>query len=109
MKVVGRVKPEEVPLGEKAVFGVWTGLAEQAIAAHANGEVLVVSLENRDEFKRMSNGMAERIRLAGYSRRFTAVDEPDGSVKVYVDMVAKEPDNVTSVAPPNRRPRKRAG
>lgn len=110
MKVVGSVKPEEVPDLPKANKGVWTSLALKAIEAHRRGEVLVVTCANRDEYKRMRNGMAEKIRLAGYARSFTAVnaEEPEDGVRVYLGLLDKAPGRNGSVAPPNlRRPRKK--
>jgi len=112
MKVVGTVSPLEVPrVPGGRQTGVWTGLAQQVINAHtqADGGVLVVEAESREELKRMTNGMAEKLRDAGYSRSFTAVDNPDGSVTVYCQLVERETDGTVVVRPITRRRRKSNG
>ena len=83
--------PEEVPAGRAATFGLWTGLANQAIQAYEKGEVLVVKVKDRAEYKKLVNGMSEKLRQEGFARNFAAVDEPDGSVKAYLRLSEKDP------------------
>jgi len=109
MEVVGSVDPSEIPHGMvHAAQGVWTRLADQVMEAHQQGKVLVIKASNQQEFKRMRNGMAERLRKAGYSRSFTAVDEPDGSIKIYCQLVDIRSQGVSVVKGPVGRPRRRA-
>lgn len=108
MEIVGSVDPEEVPQDQTTrAFGVWTGLAVQAVAAAAKGKVLVVMLQDRDEFKRMRNGIADRLRYLGYSRSLVTEDQPDGRIKVWLQLVPRA-DTATVVVQPMRRPRRRA-
>lgn len=108
MKIVGSVRPDEVPTAGPARFGLWTNLALKAIEAHEQGEVLVLMATSRDEYKHMVNGMAEKLRNAGYTRSFTTVDEPDGGVRVYCQLIER-PGRVPSVVvKPIGRPRRRA-
>ena len=89
MEVVGKVTQAEVPQGRKKAFGVWTALARQIIDAHMQGEVLVVKVANADERRRMANGVSEVLRLAGFSRSFTTVEDGEG-LRVYCQMTDKQ-------------------
>lgn len=107
--IVGSVGPEEVPQDGGKAFGVWTGLAHQVIEAHEQGKVLVVKVGDRAEYKKMVNGMSERLRVAGYARRFVTRDEPDGGVQAWLRLEdSSRPSNngLVSVAPANRRRRR---
>lgn len=85
MEVIGTVAPSEVP-AVAPMPGRWTNLARQAIAAHQKGQVLVVKVKDRAEYKRMVNGMSDAFRRAGYGRSFSAIDEQDGSVRCYLQL-----------------------
>lgn len=105
MEIVGTVMPQEIPQTKIKILGQWTGLAVQAIEAAEQGRVLVVKVADREEYKRMVNGMSEKLRYAGYSREFAAVDEADG-VRVFCKLRQK-PAQVSVVTQPIARPRKR--
>ena len=108
MKILGSVRPEDVPRGVGTNrSGTWTTLARQVIEAHEQGQVLEVTVADRAEYKRLVNGMAEVLREAGYSRIFTAIDEPDGSVHAYLQLRDKLGKTTSVVVQPIRRPRKR--
>lgn len=100
MKVVGSVSPDEVPRTGETTFGLWTSLAMQAIDEHKKGRVLTVKVADQAEYKKLGNGVAEKLRQHGYARRFAAVKEEDG-ILVYMQLEpSKRTQNVVSVAPP---------
>jgi hypothetical protein len=107
VKIEGTVSPDEIPESGLKGIGVWTGLAVEAIEAHHQGKVLVVAFQDHVEFKRARNGMAEKLRLAGYGRQFTTIDNPDGSVKAYLRVHELQPAP-SVVVQPLARPRRRA-
>jgi hypothetical protein len=106
MKVTGAVKPDEVPRAIGTAFGVWTSLATRVIEAHERGEVLTVVCDNRDEYRKMTNGMSERLRMAGYRRRFVAIDEANGNVRVYLQL-EERPSTITVAPPVLGRPKRK--
>lgn len=106
MEIVGKVTQADVPLTGKKSSGIWTNLARQMIETHMQGQVLVVRVADNEERKRMVNGTAEVIRHAGLSRSFTTVNDPDGGMRVYCQLIDREPASV--VVKPLKRPRRRA-
>ena len=108
MKIEGTVDQDKIPESKRQTFGLWTGLAIQAIEAHEQGKALVVTFENRDEVKRAVGGMAEKLRVAGYGRDFVSTDNPDGSVKVFMRLREVNRRAPSVVVQPIARPRRRA-
>jgi hypothetical protein len=105
VEIVDSVAASLVPTPARSVKGVWTGIARQAIDAHKRGEVLVVVLADKAEYKKMVNGMSEALRLQSYSRRFVTETGEDGKVKAWLvleDGLTVPPD---SEALPIRRHR----
>lgn len=90
MDILDSIDASEVPDTGRPRFGVWTGLAQRAIADHDQGKVTVIRLNDRTEYRRMANGTADTLRKAGYKRRFVPVDNPDGSVTAYLQLEAKQ-------------------
>lgn len=88
MEILNSVDAREVPEGQKRIThpGVWSGLVKRAIADFESGKVTVIVMKDETEYKKMRNGIAQAIRDAGYRTVPTVVPNPDGSLKVFLEV-----------------------
>lgn len=73
--------------------GVWTSLADQALADYRHGKVTVLRMPDRKTVGRMLNGIRIPLRQRDPSLRQVIATEPDGQqLRVYLRLVKRSHD-----------------
>lgn len=108
MRIIGSVPRDEVPADgfRPKARSVWDELVQRALIDFREGKVTVLQLDDRKDYTRMRNGTQTYWRKAGVRPEVVLVDQADGSLKVFLELIQREDMRPTIVGRPRGRPRK---
>ncbi len=105
MKIKESVPKEDVPAAPHRQRGLWQQFTDQAMVDHREGRATVVEFASHKEYRRMRSGTQLYWQKLDVWVNTTIIDQPDGTILVYLSLEDRNPKPVV-LGKPRGRPRK---